>query len=126
MTLSGPFALLALALAVQSETAVPPLDPSCFASVAWTVDPEAEPMQVFGCREPFEIPAPNARGWTTYEPTDGGFVWGKRESVSAQGIWTFRVLWNGGGSGTFEYVVAGEPDENGIIQSPEVDALPGD
>lgn len=118
--------LLGMALPAQSQNATPPLDPSCFAAVAWAVDPEAEPMQIFGCRDPSEISPANAHGWTTFEPSDGGFVWGKMESVNAQGVWTFRVMWNGGGSGTFEYVVTGEPDGNGIIQSPKVDALPGD
>lgn len=121
-----PLAILSLALMAQSQNATPPLDPSCFAAVAWAVDPEAEPMQIFGCRETSEIPAPNAQGWITYEPSDGGFVWGKMESVNAEGVWTFRVMWNGGGSGTFEYIVTGEPDGNGIIQTPKVDALPGD
>jgi hypothetical protein len=117
---------LLAAVAVADEPATPPLDPSCFAAVAWAVDPAAEPMQIFGCRESADIPAPNAEGWVTYEPSDGGFVWGKMGSVSAEGVWTFRVMWTGGGSGTFEYIVTGEPDGNGIIQSPRVDALPGD
>ncbi|MBX9708769.1 MAG: hypothetical protein K2X61_12655 [Caulobacteraceae bacterium] len=115
---------LGLGLAPQSQNATPPLDPSCFAAVAWAVDPEAEPMQVFGCREPSDIPAANAQGWVVYEPADGGFVWGKMESISTDDVWTFRVVWNGGGSGTFEYIVTGEPDGNGIIQSPRVTALP--
>ncbi len=117
-------AALGMAIAPQSQNATPPLDPSCFAAVAWAVDPEAEPMQIFGCRESRDIPAPNAQGWVVYEPGGGGFVWGKMGSVDADGVWTFHVMWNGGGSGTFEYVVTGEPDGNGIIQSPKVTALP--
>lgn len=125
MLLFAILGALAGPAAVAQEPATPPLDPSCFAAVAWVVDPAAEPMQIFGCRESSDIPAPNAQGWVTYEPADGGFVWGKMESVSAEGVWTFRVMYNGGGSGNFEYVVTGEPDGNGIIQSPKVDALPG-
>ena len=116
---------LLAAFAVADEPATPPLDPSCFAAVAWAVDPASEPMQIFGCRESADIPAPNAEGWVTYEPSDGGFVWGKLESVSADSVWTFRVMYNSGGAGNFEYEVTGEPDMNGIIPTPKVKALGG-
>ena len=118
------YLLATLALVGADEPATPPLDPSCFAAVAWLVDPAAAPMQVFGCRESADIPAPNAQGWVTYEPADGGFVWGRMDSVSPSGEWKFHVVYNGGGSGNFEYVVTGEPDGNGIIQAPRVEAVP--
>jgi hypothetical protein len=110
--------------AIQAER--PPLDPACFAAADWLVDPEAAPMQIFGCRESAQIPAPNAQGWVTYAPAGGGFVWGKLETVSSENVWTFRVMINTGGSGNFESIVTGEPDMNGIIQSPKVVAVPGE
>lgn len=118
--------IAALALVGADEPAMPLLDPSCMAAVAWVVDPEAKPIQIFGCRESSEIPAPDANGWVRHNIAGGGYVWAKMGAVNADSVWTFQVQYNGGGSGTFEYVVHGEPDMKGIIQSPKVEALPGD
>ena len=136
MNIPGCLTVLPLLLApgaVLAQAGHPPLDPACFAAVAWEVDPEAEPIQVFGCREDAEIPAPDAQGWIHYDrpSTDGsdnGFIWAKMGSVSADGVWTFTVQDNGGGSGTFESVVTGKPDMNGImpVEGLKVDPVAGD
>ena len=126
-------ALTLLGWQAPSQAAGPVLDPKCFASVGWDVDPESEAIRVWGCRPAANVPAANAEGWITYNRPDangasGGFIMGRLVNVGADGTFIFDVQDNGGGSGTFGYHVIGKPDGAGVLipATVHIVALPGD
>lgn len=92
-------------------TATPIVDPACLAPVPWMVQPDSSTLRLFGCR-PFNlIGAYDAQGWYRYDKPDGGFIKVHKDVVwdAAKRSISFRMLVNGGGSGTFAFNVSGGP-----------------
>lgn len=100
--------------------AAPVIDPACLQGVAWEVDPTSGPIQISGCRPASQIPAPDAQGWIEFDRgqvngSDGGFLRAKLIGVGADGVVTFQVQDNGGGSGVFGLEVSGRPNADGVL-----------
>jgi hypothetical protein len=104
-------------------------DPMCMAGVAWEANPEAAPIRIYGCRPLSQIPTANAEGWVTYtrppvNGNDAGFIMVKLIAQPSVSSWRFQVVDNQGGSGNFGFIVEGEADAQGFIQSPRVTIAP--
>lgn len=97
------------------------LDPACLSTTAWAVDPAAEKIQVFGCRPPAEIPAPEADGFISYarpavNGADGGFTRVKASPNAPAGKVAFVVQDNTGGSFTAQATVIGVLAPDGYME----------
>ena len=97
----------------------PIVDPMCLASVPWLVDPASSDLRIVGCRAIGLIPAPDAEGWRRYDNPAGGFV-----QVHQDVQWdpvtrkvAFRLRYNGGGSGTFAYMIMGGPVQRQTLKA---------
>lgn len=95
------------------------IDPACLATVPWFVDPAAEDMKLNNCRPIKQMAAPDAQGWVRYDTQDGAVIevnraveWNPRNRRVA-----FKVRYNGGGSLTSVYTVAGGPVMAGTLKA---------
>lgn len=108
-------------LSQRANTAPPvaktEIDPACLLTVAWFEDREAADIRLDGCRPASGMRSPDEKGWMQHESEDGERVMVRNVAIDpASGRLSFDVAYNGGGTLSGRYRVAGTPTGDGVLR----------
>ena len=93
------------------------VDPACLTTVAWFADRESSDIKLSGCRSADLLPAADEQGWRTFEGEDGERLMVRGTTIDAQsGALSFEVGYNGGGTMSGRYRVAGVTAADGVLK----------
>lgn len=103
------------------------IDPACLLTVAWFEDRESADIRLNGCRPGGGTHSPDENGWLQHESADGERVMVRDVTIDpASGQLSFDVAYNGGGTLSGRYRVAGTPTGDGMLKAGQFTITPLD